>query len=104
MENQNIFSSMISRLERRNMISSWRVVLSEEICAIHILQEEGLCLPKENLMKDNLELPRYNCEDRIKCKDFDIDKANFINFNSKKEKIVPIAKESKQEVSYCDMV
>ena len=93
MENQNIFSFLISRLERRYNIISSRGVLP--------LEEN---LPKNNLLKDSLELPRYNCKDRVKCRDFDIDKVNFINFGSKKAKIIPVDNITKKEVSYCDIV
>ena len=95
METLNLFSLLNSILERKDKISSLGV-------------EEELCSPKKNLFKaqlitDSLELPRYNCKDRVKCRDFDIDKVNFINFGSKKSKIVPVNM-SKKEVSYCDMV
>ena len=96
MENRNVFSFVISILERKDKISSF-------------VPEEGLCLPKDNLLKakllkDSLELPRYTCKDRVKCKDFDMDKVKFNNFGYNKAKIVPVNNVSKMEVSYCDMV
>ena len=91
MENQNIFSFVISILERKDKINSF-------------VPEEGLCLPKDNLLTDSLELPRQTCKDRVKCKDFDMDKVKFNNFGSNKAKIVPVNNVSKMEVSYCDMV
>ena len=91
MENLNVFSLFILRLERRFNIISSSVVLP--------LEEEILHLPEEML-------PMYICKDRVKCRDFDMDKANFINFincGSKKAKIVPVNNVSKKEISYCNM-
>ena len=92
MENLNVFSLLILRLERRFNIISSRVVLP--------LEEEILHLPEEML-------PMYSCKDRVKCRDFDMDKANFINFincGSKKTKIVPVNIVSKKEENCCNMV
>ena len=93
MENLNVFSLFIFRLERRNKTISSRVVLPLE-------EEKRMPLFEEML-------PMYTCKDRVKCRDFDMDKANFINFincGSKKAKIVPVNNVSKKEVSYCNMV
>jgi hypothetical protein len=89
MENLNVFSLFILRLERRFNIISSRVILP--------LEEEILLLPEEML-------PMYSCKDRVKCRDFDMDKANFIKFGSKKAKIVPVNIVSKKEENCCNMV
>jgi hypothetical protein len=90
MENLNVFTFLNLRLERRNKTISSRVVLPLE-------EEKRMPLLEEML-------PMYTCKDRVKCRDFDIDKANFIKFGSKKAKIVPVNNVSKKDEGYCNMV
>jgi hypothetical protein len=111
-QTQNIFTFLISKLKKKNKIIS--SIKNEEFYSysINVLQkeeeeEEEEELYKKKLLKDSLELPRYNCKNKIKCKDFDMDKVNFINFNFiNKTKIVPLVSVnvSKKNVDYCDMV
>ena len=114
-QTQNIFTFLISKLQKKNKIIS--SIKNEEFYSysINVLEEEKEEeeeeeeLYKKKLLKDSLELPRYNCKNKIKCKDFDMDKVNFINFNFiNKTKIVPLVSVSvnvsKTNVGYCNMV
>ena len=88
LENQAMFAYLFSRLERRskmlNKVSPGNSKNQDQV-AIDIL-------------------PIYTCTDLVKCKDFDIEKVQFTNFEPKKVKFVSTTKVVEEEDKYCDMV
>lgn len=88
LENQATFAYLFSRLERRSKMLNKAV-------------------PGNYKIQDQVAidiLPIYTCTDLVKCKDFDIEKVKFKNFENIKKKIVSTTKVVEEEDKYCDMV